>query len=933
MYNKNKFHLPATFCICSLALLLPLMALDYKGDPAGPEANAKDMPRIAPTSPGKALATFEVHKGLQIELAAHEPQVMDPVAIDFDEDGRMFAVEMRGYSERRDEDRGRIRMLVDEDDDGVYEKATIYAKGLKWPTGVVCYDGGVFVIATPNLYYFKDSDGDGVADIEKVVFTGFGKGKERLNMQALANSLRWGPDNRIWGATAGTGGSVRRPEQAESEEIAVNGRDFSFDPKTLDFRTENGTAQYGLSFDSKGQRFVSSNSNHIIAVMWEKGWTQPGPYFSLPNALVGIADDGAACTVYRISPDEPWRIIRTRWRVAGVVRGGAEGGGRVSGYFTGGTAVTLYTGDALGDEFVDNAFTGDAGSNLVHRKLVKHKAGQTALVATRPADEKELEFLASTDNWFRATASANGPDGCLYVVDMSRETIEHPWSLPPGIKKFLDLNSGTDQGRIYRVKPENFERRKTAKLSEASNDELAALLNHANGWHRVTAQRLLWQRGDKRAGAGWGVAPAADTAEGRFRRALALAKEDGKGKAAELAGLVNQSRGDLWVEAAALNAIGNGAEARDLFIALVKDTQANGAFLARLAEVVGKTNDEAAIKVVLKVAVENAQNTVGLALVEQLGSGLAVVKNSLAKADKDKVLAPVFAQSLTTAGDAKAAEDKRVQAVQLSAFSPDSKTSGILAEALKGTDSVKLQLALLNALGRRNAAELKTLLVSKWAAWNPQVRSVAMDLFLARPDRSTSLLKAVQDKKIAKTDLSANQVDMLRGHRDARVKELAAAVFPVVKKEARSAVVARYQKALTMKGDAKKGQAKYETVCISCHRYGDKGFVLGPDVVTFIAAGKDSILGNIFDPNKEVAPQFQTYAFTLKGGEVVVGMIANESSTEVTIRQPFGVEKKVVRKDIEGMKGIGMSLMPEGLEGILSLQDVADLLEFLTTAK
>ncbi len=891
------------------------------------------MPRIAATPPDKALATFEVRKGLQLELVANEPQVMDPVAIDFDEDGRMFAVEMRGYSERRDEDRGRIRMLVDEDDDGVYEKATIYAKGLKWPTGVVCYDGGVFVIATPNLYYFKDSDGDGVADIEKVVFTGFGKGKERLNMQALANSLRWGPDNRIWGATAGTGGSVRRPEQAESEEVSVNGRDFSFDPKTLDFRTENGTAQYGLSFDSTVRRFVSSNSNHIIAVMWEKGWTQPGPYFSLPNALVGIADDGAACTVYRISPDEPWRIIRTRWRVAGVVRGGAEGGGRVSGYFTGGTAVTLYTGDALGDEFVDNAFTGDAGSNLVHRKLVKHKAGQTALVATRPADEKELEFLASTDNWFRATASANGPDGCLYVVDMSRETIEHPWSLPPGIKKFLDLNSGTDQGRIYRVKPENFERRKTEKLSEASNDELAALLNHANGWHRVTAQRLLWQRGDKRAGAGWGVAPAADTAEGRFRRALALAKEDGKGKAAELASLVNQSRGDLWVEAAALNAIGNGAEARDLFITLAKDTQANGAFLARLAEVVGKTNDEAAIKVVLKVAVENAQNTVGLALVEQLGSGLAVVKNSLAKADKDKVLAPVFAQSLTTVSEPKAAEDKRVQAVQLSAFSPDSKTSGILAEALKGTDLVKLQLALLNALGRRNAAELKTLLVSKWAAWNPQVRSVAMDLFLARPDRSTSLLKAVQDKKIAKTDLSANQVDMLRGHRDARVKELAATVFPVVKKEARSAVVARYQKALTMKGDAKKGQAKYETVCISCHRYGDKGFVLGPDVVTFIAAGKDSILGNIFDPNKEVAPQFQTYAFTLKGGEVVVGMIANESSTEVTIRQPFGVEKKVVRKDIEGMKGIGMSLMPEGLEGALSLQDVADLLEFLTTAK
>ena len=271
--HNNKKLLSALFFMTA-AMGVSLFAVDYKGDPKGPEANAKEMPRIPSTSPEKALATFKVRKGLEIELAAHEPLVMDPVAIDFDEDGRMFAVEMRGYSERRDERRGRIRMLVDENDDGVFEKATIYAKGLRWPTGVVCYDGGVFVIATPDLFYFKDTDGDGVADIEKVVFTGFGKGKDRLNMQALANSLRWGPDNRIWGATAGTGGSIRRPDQAESEEISVNGRDFSFDPKTLGFRTENGTAQYGLSFDSKGRRFVSSNSNHIVAVMWGAGMDQ-----------------------------------------------------------------------------------------------------------------------------------------------------------------------------------------------------------------------------------------------------------------------------------------------------------------------------------------------------------------------------------------------------------------------------------------------------------------------------------------------------------------------------------------------------------------------------------------------------------------------------------------------------------------------------------
>ena len=153
-------------------------------------------------------------------------------------------------------------------------------------------------------------------------------------------------------------------------------------------------------------------------------------------------------------------------------------------------------------------------------------------------------------------------------------------------------------------------------------------------------------------------------------------------------------------------------------------------------------------------------------------------------------------------------------------------------------------------------------MVDEWGEWNPQVRSAAMDLFLARPDRAMSLLEAVQGGKITKTDLSPNQIELLRGHRDARVKKLAAEVYPVEKKESRESVVARYQKAINMKGDAEKGRLKYEMVCISCHRYGDKGFVVGPDVVTFKAAGKESILGNLFDPNKEVAPQFQTYAFT-----------------------------------------------------------------------
>src|SRR5207253_1845491 len=143
----------------------------------------------------------------------------------------------------------------------------------------------------------------------------------------------------------------------------------------LDFRAESGGAQHGLSFDNRGRKFVCSNSSHIQAVMYEDRYAGRNSYYAMPRALVDIAVDGPAAEVYRISPDEPWRVIRTKWRVAGLVPGPIEGGGRPSGYFTGATGVTIYTGNALPPEFVDNAFVGDAGGNLVHRKLIHYDDG------------------------------------------------------------------------------------------------------------------------------------------------------------------------------------------------------------------------------------------------------------------------------------------------------------------------------------------------------------------------------------------------------------------------------------------------------------------------------------------------------------------------------------------------------------------------------
>ena len=193
------------------------------------------------------------------------------------------------------------------------------------------------------------------------------------------------------------------------------------------------------------------------------------------------------------------------------------------------------------------------------------------------------------------------------------------------------------------------------------------------------------------------------------------------------------------------------------------------------------------------------------------------------------------------------------------------------------------------------------------------------------------MLDAVEAKVIRRADLASPQINFLMNHRDPALRARSVKLLTATNVSTRPEVVAAFQPSLTLAGDATKGKKTFSERCALCHRLGGEGFVVGPDLVSVRNTGKEKLLIGILDPSREVLPQYLTYEIETKDGESLIGVLTNETSTIVTLRQPFGKDSTVPRANIAKMRSHGESIMPM-LEGGLTPADMADLLEFITTA-
>jgi putative heme-binding domain-containing protein len=352
-----------------------------------------------------------------------------------------------------------------------------------------------------------------------------------------------------------------------------------------------------------------------------------------------------------------------------------------------------------------------------------------------------------------------------------------------------------------------------------------------------------------------------------------------------------------------------------------------------LVSLVGAKHKPSEVAQALTFLAKVSDPAVSYSLARSLGEGLQHAGSSLQKVDAGDSVKLIFAQAEKTAANSQDAEATRLAAIRLLGLTSYAQSGKTLVGLLKPVETSAIQVAAVSTLARFPEPKMATELIERWAAFEPPVRSEALAALLARPDRAIALLNAIQSGSIQPSDLTTSQIKFLQKHSHKEVHELAGKVLGAAIGKKRQQVIDAYQPALQLAGDAAKGKEVYLKLCVSCHRLGGNGFALGPDLVTVKNTGKEKMLVNILDPNREVAPNYLAFEVETKDGESSVGIIASETTSSLNLRQAFGKENVIMRSDMKSRRSLGQSLMPEGLEQGLTPQDFANLLEYITTAE
>jgi putative heme-binding domain-containing protein len=987
-----------TFCL-TLAAILGLRVItlskscDAAQNPAQPPdviPYGQDRAPNAPRSAAEAIRAMTVPPGFQVELVAGEPDIVNPVAMTFDERGRIWVTESLEYPRREPgPGRDRIKILEDSDGDGKADRFTVFADGLNIPSGIAIGHGGVWVANAPDILFLQDRDGDGKADFREVVVTGFG----RDDTHELPNSLTWGPDGWLYGWNG-----VFNP----AEVVSKNGKTYSFTcaifrihPKTRVFEIwcEGTSNPWGIAIDSEGSFFASAC---VIDHLWhlvETGYyiRQGGPYppFTWPMGSIvdHVHQKAAYCGVHYF--DSPAYPAKYRQR--------------------------LYMGNIHG--------------NCINVDVLE-KSGSTYRAKAEP------DFLRAHDAWFMPVSQKTGPDGCLYILDWydRYHCYQDANRDPAGIDRL--------KGRLYRVAYKNTPRRFGFDLGRASDDELLERLASPNVYDRDIAQRLLTERASPSIRAKletlvldqkkprharmhglWALVGSAPL-EPRFHDKL-LDEKDQSFVAWAVRAAGNQGRVEPAIRDKVVDLSGSSSLDVRLQVAIASRKLPGVDPLPILINALLYANDSLIPHVVwqnLNPLLEARQSDVAR-LVQRAGPGTRGL-NALASRAIERIMASPKASASVVGALLRAISDEKEKLAALGRLAacfrertvPPALADGLRVEIRKSLDSLVVDAdhplaagchVLLAYCGDEESLKNAWNIASKpsrkadrglparedvrlWAleavlhrqipgqAWSlvegilaedersstldfrgnviealdglddPEIAPImlkaiprlpdplkprAIELLTQRPSWSKALLAAVAAKQVPATALNVTQLRKLQQSKDPEISRSVRALWGTIREgrnPQREQIVDRMRRLIrSTPGDPVAGQAVFSKLCAQCHKIHGEGQDVGPDITSNGRNDFEQLLSNVFDCNLVIGPGYQATTVATTDGRVVSGLLSEDGKDRVVLKIQGGKIETIPRSQIDTMTTSAISLMPDEVEKQLAPQEIADLFAFL----
>jgi putative membrane-bound dehydrogenase-like protein len=972
---------------------------------ASAQEPAKDVfiPRRQDVMPGPALSPAEaikkmvVPEGFKVELVAAEPDVVNPVAMTFDERGRVWITESFEYPRREPgPGRDRVKTLEDTDGDGTLDKVTIFAEGLNIPSGIAVGYGGVWVANSPDILFMQDTDGDGKADKQEVVVTGFG----RDDTHELPNSLTWGPDGWLYGLN-GVFNPSKIVHQGKTHNFTC--AMFRIHPRTRAFEVfcEGTSNPWGIAIDKEGSFFVSAC---VIDHLWhlvETGYyhRQGGPY-----------------------PPYTWKIesiVKHKHQLAAYC------------------GIHYYDSDAYPPQYREKLYMGNVHGNCINSDRLE-RDGSTYRGLPEP------DFLKANDAWFMPVVQKTGPDGCLWILDWydRYHCYQDANRDPAGIDR--------GHGRLYRVRYQDTPRAPKFDLSKETDEQLIERLKSPNGFFRDIAQRLLAERANpetlvrleeatfqsgwtlkQRLGALWArlsAAPlnssyalkllqsqeselhawglrgirhalnsnvsedvqrevrqqmrlGADPAV-KLQLAITVAKSpafEPDEKVTQLLYLAERMGQDshlqriIWAnlqpllkdQGAAIAAYFGSAPlanpaAFDELLPRIVDRLLSGEVTER-GEAIQLIQALAATKNCTPVALDacwlmvsrrvqsgeiraSEKPLVRQQLEPELNAQLAASDTTPARRLRVATLMtnlgiPAGAELCRNAAlDRKNPVDVRMAAAEALIFGRDEQSLTIAGQLLTNREELLgLQQQVVAALGRSTDEQVIPLLIDSLGRDPTEVHPVAIDVLTERDAGRQALILGVNQKRIDPLKLNVNQIAKLVNAKDAKLAESARAIWGTVRTDRnpqREQVVAQMRELLKKNsGDPHKGSVAFHKLCGQCHKIHGQGQDVGPDITVNGRASIDQLLSNVFDPSLVIGKIYQAYTVVTTDGRTLTGLLVEDNPQRVVLKVQGGKIETIARKDIDEIALSKLSLMPEGVEKQLSPEELRDLLAFLVLDK